>query len=55
MRKCTITYWSCNRKHKYELIYDPQKQPNRIFTDEKLVKRVTLVVVQHQCINLELN
>ena len=38
----TIKYHSDHRKHKYEIINEPKKQPNRIFIDEQLAFKVIM-------------
>ena len=36
----TVKYLSDHRKHRYELIEEPQKQPNRIFICKELAAKV---------------
>ena len=38
----TIKYHSDHRKHKYEIIDETKKQPNRIFIDEQLTVKVIM-------------
>ena len=42
MQKITIKYQSDHEKHRYELAEEPEKQVNRIFTDETLAIKVIM-------------
>ena len=48
----TIKYLWDHRKHRYELVDEPKKQPNRIFIRQKLVSKVIVDCQQEQHINL---
>ena len=42
LEEITIKYHSDHRKHKYEIIDETKKQPNRIFIDEQLTVKVIM-------------
>ena len=42
MQEITITYDSDHRKHRYEIVDQPQKQPNIIFINTELAAKVIM-------------
>ena len=52
LRLTTAKYLSDHGKHRYELVDEPNKQPNRIFIHKELAAKLWLVE-QQQHINLE--
>ena len=42
LQEITTRYHSNHRRHKYELVDEPKKQPDRIFTSKKLIVKVIL-------------
>ena len=41
-QEITTKYHSNHRRHKYELVHEPKKQSDRIFTGKKLIVKVIL-------------